>query len=86
MAKNISDDLFGPLPKQYCMLYYVFTIITFISLVISVLAFIYMLVFGKKTFGNMWGVHAGATFYNIIAAGIAYLSMRMIHTMCVRTL
>ena len=78
---SLNDTLFGPLPKQYCELFYVLSIASFIFLVLLIIL----------TIGLSLSKRQSASFYIFSVAiaivyGIAYLQARLLHTMCMNSL
>ena len=78
---SLDDTLFGPLPKQYCHLFYVLSIVSFVFLVLLIIATI-ALSLSKRQSGVFY-MHSVAI---AIVYGIAYLQARLLHTMCMNSL
>jgi hypothetical protein len=77
------DAYFGPLGKEYCVYFYVLSIIfgvTFVLSAISIGSFIVM--HGKKV-DSMFVANSFLILFNTF---LAYLSNRLLNTMCVKTL
>jgi hypothetical protein len=79
---SIMNEVFGPLPKQYCIYFYVFSIIGFILFLFVVLYCLYVLISNKKV---------DPTFYVMaITMSIQYLltyfTYRLLYAMCVNSL
>jgi hypothetical protein len=80
---NFMDAYFGPLGKEYCVYFYVLSIIfgvTFVLSAISIGSFIVM--HGKKV-DSMFVANSFLILFNTF---LAYLSNRLLNTMCVKTL
>jgi len=80
---NLMDAYFGPLGKEYCVYFYVLSIIfgvTFVLSAISIGSFIVM--HGKKV-DSMFVANSFLILFNTF---LAYLSNRLLNTMCVKTL
>jgi threonine/homoserine efflux transporter RhtA len=78
---DLADKLFGTLPKEYCSLFYYFSVLGFVWLVIAFLLFISMAVSKPR---NM-------SFYisailALVGYGVFYLQNRLLHTMCAHSL
>ena len=74
---DLADKLFGPLPKNYCTLFYYLSILGFVWLVIAVSVFISMAV--SKPRGMSFYISA---LMALIGYGVFYLQNRLLHTMC----
>ncbi len=75
------DNLFGPLPKSYCLYFYYLSIIGFVLLTLSVIGSISMIISKPR----------GAAFYmNSLLVAISYLIFyfqnRLLNTMCVHSI
>jgi ATP-dependent Zn protease len=81
---DIMNALFGPLNKNYCVLFYFFSIFFFIVFVMSLIAFV-MMVFrgGSGPLRNAMLFHLCVATIN---AGLAYFIERLLHTMCVSSI
>lgn len=71
------QNLFGPLSKEYCLYFYILSIIGMISLILVVLSALFIGISKRK----------GLDFYVqmmsvAIAYGIFYFQNRLLHTMC----
>ncbi len=72
------DNLFGPLPKSYCLYFYYLSVIGFVLLTLSILGTISMIISKPR----------GSEFYmNSLMVAISYLIFyfqnRLLHSMCV---
>jgi hypothetical protein len=75
------DDLFGPLSKQYCLYFYVLSVIGLISLVLFVLSSLFIGISKKKDGIFYFQVLAMAIVY-----GMMYLQNRLLFVMCSHSL
>lgn len=78
---NSIQDLFAPLDKDYCLLFYWLTVVNFIFLVVAALGFVSSLVMlfrGKITI--MSGVYS---FLMILVYALMYFQTRLFYSMCV---
>jgi hypothetical protein len=75
------QQLFAPLDKDYCLLFYWLTVVNFIFLAVASLGFLSSLVLlfrGKITF--MSGMYS---FLMILVYGLMYFQTRLFYSMCV---
>lgn len=80
--KSFEDMFFGPLDSRYCLIFYVFMVIFFISLVIVVVKAIYDGFFGSKKIGSreIFMIVGG-----ILYSALLYLHQRLLYSMCVKS-
>lgn len=80
--KSFEDMFFGPLDSRYCLIFYVFMVIFFISLVIVVLKALYDGLLGSKKMGTkeIFMIVGG-----ILYATLLYLHQRLLYSMCVKS-
>ena len=78
---TFNDQLFGPLPKQYCELFYYLSIATYVFFIIVILSSIGI---GLTKRPPIWFYFQSAMMAGIYL--IAYLETRLLHTMCVNSL
>ena len=80
---SLHDTIFGPVNKNFCVIFYVFTVISFIFLCIAVFGGI--AVFLKKPklldFKNVF-----ASLLALFNLTLVYFVYRVIHTMCIKSL
>ena len=78
---NAIQNLFAPLDKDYCLLFYWLTVVNFIFLAVAALGFVSSLVLlfrGKITI--MSGVYS---FLMILVYALMYFQTRLFYSMCV---
>jgi len=78
---NAIQDLFAPLDKDYCLLFYWLTVVNFIFLAVAGLGFIgtlLMLFRGKITM-----MSAFYSFLMILVYALMYFQSRLFYSMCV---
>jgi hypothetical protein len=78
---NAIQELFAPLDKDYCMLFYWLTVVNFIFLAVAALGFVSSLVLlfrGKITI--MSGLYS---FLMILVYALMYFQTRLFYSMCV---
>ena len=78
---SLNDMLFGPLPKQYCNLFYIMSIVSFVSIILLIISTI-VLSLSKRQSGAFYM----QTVAIAIIYGIGYLQTRLLHTMCLNSL
>jgi hypothetical protein len=76
---NLQDMLFGPLGKDYCLIFLFFSFLALVTLVLTVLGGIALL-FSKKGKPEFYIGIA----YGIIMSALNYLVLRLLYNMCKR--
>ena len=78
---NSLSDMFTPLDKDYCVLFYWLTVVNFVFLIIAALGFVVSLVmlFRNKV-SMMSTIYA---FLMILVYGLMYVQSRLFYSMCV---
>ncbi len=74
---------FGPLSRDYCIYFYVLSIICGIIFVSSVISIIYFAVTHRNKINTMFVVNSIFILFNSF---LAYISNRLLHTMCVKSI
>lgn len=82
MSDSLEDYLFGPLDRKYCLLFYIFTVIMFLLFVFTVIGVVLSLFNGFK----FTLFHIFITAYALFISFIAYLTQRLLYSMCVGSL
>jgi hypothetical protein len=77
------NDYFGPLGKEYCVYFYILSIIFGITFFISAISIGSFMVMHHKKVDTMFVINAFFVLFNTF---LAYLSNRLLNAMCVRTL
>lgn len=73
----MTNSLFGPLGKQYCIIWYLLSIVCIVFLVLNVLGVFYMVFTNVKTaFSYLFSL------YLIVGFSIAYIQARLLFQMC----
>jgi len=78
---DLADKLFGPLPKEYCNLFYYLSVLGFVWLVVALALFVSMAV--SKSRGMSFYISAVLA---LIGYGVFYLQNRLLHSMCAHSL
>ncbi len=79
---SLYDNVFGPLDSDFCNIFFVFMIITFIYLVLSIFGMIAYMFSKKRKDGKIVGLF----FTNAVFMAIAYFTHRTLYSMCISTL
>ena len=74
---DITENLFGPLGKEYCIWFYFLSVLAFISLLLFLIPAIYKGVISKKDIWYYLGIFVVALMY-----GITYFQNRLLYSMC----
>ena len=80
---NFMDAYFGPLGKEYCVYFYVLSIIFGVTFVLSAISIGSFIVMHSKKVDSMFIANSFLVLFNTF---LAYLSNRLLNTMCVKTL
>lgn len=78
---SLNDQLFGPLPKQYCELFYYMSVASFAFLILVIVSTISL----SLTKRQSSGFYVQSIMIAIIYA-IGYVQTRLLYTMCVHSL
>lgn len=78
---DLADKLFGPLPKEYCALFYYLSVLGFVWLVVALVLFISMAV-SKRRDASFFI----SAFLALVGYGVFYLQNRLLHSMCAHSL
>jgi hypothetical protein len=79
MTVAISDFLFGPLDTEYCLYFYILSVINYIAAIFLVVALLASLVLKKFDMKNVGTLGFGALLYFII-----YFQNRLLYSMCIK--
>lgn len=77
---SLENYLFGPLDKQYCMLFYIFAILGFFAFFIALIGVVVSLVKGTKKL-SMTELFFVA--YSLLMSFLVYLQNRLLYSMCI---
>lgn len=80
---NFMDSYFGPLGEEYCVYFYVLSIIFGITFVISLFSTGYYM---ATHFSKLNVMFVANTFFLLFNSFLAYLSNRLLHAMCMKSL
>lgn len=79
---SLYDNIFGPLDSDFCNIFFIFMIITFIYLVLSIIGMIGYMFSNKKKDSKIVGLF----FTNAVFMAVAYFTHRTLYSMCISTL
>ncbi len=77
------DQYFGPLPRDYCVYFYILSIIFGVMFVASVVSIAYFMIMHIKKINTMFVVNS---LFILLNTFLAYLANRLLHTMCVKAI
>lgn len=80
---NFMNTYFGPLGKEYCVYFYALSIITGFTFAISLISVVTYMVMHFSKVNTMFIANSALIVFNTF---LAYISNRLLHTMCVRAL
>ena len=80
---GFMNTYFGPLGKEYCIYFYVLSIIFGITFIFSAISIASFIVMKYKKVDTMFIVNS---FFILLNTFFAYLVNRIMNTMCVKTL
>ena len=80
---SFMNDYFGPLGQEYCMYFYVLSIIAGVSFVLSAVSVVSYSVMHYNKINSMFVVNAVLVLFNTF---LAYIANRLLHTMCVKSI
>ena len=74
-------SLFSPLDKSYCVIFYIFTIVSFILICFALLAGLSVIT--TKRVDYKTSVAGIVIFFNLV---LTYFIYRLLHTICIKSL
>ena len=80
---SFMNDYFGPLGQEYCMYFYVLSIIAGVSFVLSAVSVVSYVVMHYSKINSMFVINAVLVLFNKF---LAYIANRLLHTMCVKSI
>jgi len=83
MPVSTMDKYFGPLPREYCVYFYVLSIAFGLMFVSSVISIVYFMLTNMKKVNTMFFVNH---IFVLLNTFLAYLVNRLLHTMCVKSI
>ena len=79
---DFMDNLFGPLGKEFCIYYYVLSILSFISFIIATFFILFKIVKNPKSVNSDFLFKSGLI---ILYTIIPYYINRLLYTMCINS-
>ena len=77
------DNYFGPLPREYCVYFYVLSIISGVIFALTAISIAYFMITHIKKINTMFVVNSIFILFNSF---LAYIANRLLHTMCVKAI
>jgi hypothetical protein len=77
------SNYFGPLGKEYCLYFYLMSIVFFVIMMLGLLGVIVTIVKNPKQVNMMFFVNAVMLLMNSV---LAYFVNRLLHTMCANSI
>ena len=76
-SDSLMDYLYGPLNTEYCIYYYVLSVIGFVLLIIAMLSSLFIGITKQKD-----GIFYGEMFIICMTYGLLYFHNRLLFSMC----
>jgi hypothetical protein len=80
---SFMNDYFGPLGKEYCVYFYVLSIIFGVTFIFSAISIASFIVMNHKKVNAMFIINS---FFILLNTFLAYLVNRIMNAMCVKSL
>lgn len=77
------DQYFGPLPRDYCVYFYVLSIVFGVMFITTAISIAYFMIMHIKKINTMFIVNS---IFILLNTYLAYLANRLLHTMCVKAI
>ena len=77
------DKYFGPLPREYCVYFYILSVICGFIFVTSTISIAYFMLMHFKKVNTMFVINSLMVLFNTF---LAYVANRLLHTMCVKSI
>jgi hypothetical protein len=77
------NKYFGPLPREYCVYFYAFSVVFGVLFVSSIFSTAYFMFTHMKKINTMFVINSIFILSNIF---FVYLQNRLLHTMCVKSI
>ena len=77
------DSIVGPLSQKYCMLFYVLSIVAFITFILSIFSILYTLFLSKSKMDTSMVMTMG-----LVSLGqlLVYIQTRLFYNMCINSI
>jgi hypothetical protein len=80
---SFMNNYFGPLPREYCVYFYILSIIFGLIFAFSAVSIAYFMVMHFKKINTMFVINSLMVLFNTF---LAYIANRLLHTMCVKSI
>jgi hypothetical protein len=80
---SFMNNYFGPLPREYCVYFYILSIIFGLIFVFSAVSIAYFMIMHFKKVNTMFVINSLMVLFNTF---LAYIANRLLHTMCVKSI
>jgi hypothetical protein len=80
---SFMDKYFGPLPREYCVYFYFLSVMFGFIFVFSAVSIAYFMIMHFKKVNKMFVSNSLLILTNTF---LAYISNRLLHTMCVKSI
>lgn len=80
---SFMEQYFGPLPREYCVYFYMLSIVFGVMFVTSLITIAYFMITHIKKVNTMFIVNS---IFVLLNSFLAYLANRLLHTMCVKAI
>ncbi len=80
---KFMDTYFGPLSKDYCVYFYVLSIISGVTFALSAVSVVSYMVMHFSKINSMFIINSALILFNTF---LAYIANRLLHTICVKAL
>jgi hypothetical protein len=79
--QDIMESIYGNLPKDYCLYFYVLSMFGFILMIFTFIVALIVGIMKKKDFSFYFQALMG-----VLAYGLFYFQNRLLHSMCMNSL
>ena len=83
MSVSLMDQYFGPLPREFCVYFYILSIVFGITFLMSVISIAYFMITNIKKVNTMFVFNS---IFILLNTFLAYIANRLLHTMCVKSI
>jgi hypothetical protein len=77
------NNIVGPLPQKYCMLFYVLSIVSFITFILSIFSILYAVFLSKTKMGTSMIMNIGLVSLSQL---LMYVQTRIFYNMCINSI
>lgn len=82
-TNSFMNDVFGPLPRFYCLYYYILSILGFILFVLFILYFLYAIIANSKKLDSSFYIMGTSLSISYL---LIYFTNRLLFSMCSNSL